>query len=231
MKHKICCIWFLALFIPYMIISLLTVQTKNPDLYVLMFIFAMIFVLSALPVFLFDTKMSRKVEFSEKEEIIERERLIKDAQLARTSEELELEQKKYDLSLERGKLQVLEKEAIEKLKRVVSISDRIQIDMLKNILNLDDIRFARNIFNWAEAFNFTVDGDYLIINKDTVTEFIEALDKQFEMWTAMEKEKIGKIETQSSLTTTITETVQFCTKCGKQNEKNAKFCVICGKKF
>lgn len=42
--------------------------------------------------------------------------------------------------------------------------------------------FLKKIFDWADSFGFRIDGDYLIIKQDTVSDFIEALDKEFLLW-------------------------------------------------
>jgi len=43
------------------------------------------------------------------------------------------------------------------------------------------------IFKWAEEFSFTIDGDYLVINKETVSDFIDALDDEYKKWTSTDK--------------------------------------------
>ena len=53
--------------------------------------------------------------------------------------------------------------------------------------------FSEKIFEWAEEFNFTIDGDYLVVNKETIDDFMSALDAQFESWKIKEEGSDGKI--------------------------------------
>lgn len=94
-----------------------------------------------------------------------------------------LEEKKKRESDLRAKKQ-LEKETktIEKIKTMLEVSTRISLNRMQIALKMDDLSFNNKIFDWAKKFGFTIDGDYLIINKDTVSEFIEMLDKQFVTW-------------------------------------------------
>jgi len=75
-----------------------------------------------------------------------------------------------------------EKEKLEKIKKMMSVSTRINLDRMQNVLDMDKKTFDNKIFEWAEEFGFTIDGDNLIINVNTVSDFIEALDKQFASW-------------------------------------------------
>ena len=72
---------------------------------------------------------------------------------------------------------------------MMEVSTRINLDRMQNVLNMDKKTFDNKIFEWARDFNFTIDGDNLIINKETVSDFIDALDKQFASW-EKGKEKI-----------------------------------------
>ena len=68
---------------------------------------------------------------------------------------------------------------IDKLKRVLNVSNSIKMDQLRNILDLESKTFDTQILEWAEEFEFVIDGDYIIINKNTIDSFIDQLDKQF----------------------------------------------------
>lgn len=93
----------------------------------------------------------------------------------------------------REKEEKLEKESLEKIKKIIKVSTRIKLDMLIDALKMDTQTFNEKIFEWAEKFGFTIDGDYLITNIDTVSDFIDELDKQFAIWEKSEREKIKKI--------------------------------------
>jgi len=92
-------------------------------------------------------------------------------------------------SLEKKEQERLEKETIEKIKEMMEVSKRINLDRMQNVLEMDKKAFDNKIFEWARDFNFTIDGDNLIINKETISDFIDALDKQFASW-EKGKEKI-----------------------------------------
>lgn len=47
-------------------------------------------------------------------------------------------------------------------------------------MSADDL--WKRVFDWAKQFNFRVEGDDLIFNKDTVNEFIASLDTEFRKW-------------------------------------------------
>jgi len=83
----------------------------------------------------------------------------------------------------------LEEESINKLKKMIKVSDRLNLEMIRKALRLEEITFLDKIFDWAEEFGFRIDGDYLIIKKERVLDFIDLLDKQFASW-EKGKEKI-----------------------------------------
>lgn len=91
-----------------------------------------------------------------------------------------LERKKQ---LERERIQKEQEKAIlEKIRKMMEVSSRIKLDMMQNVLKIDKSTFSNKIFEWARQFNFIIDGDYLNIDKDSVTDFITELDRQFESW-------------------------------------------------
>lgn len=91
------------------------------------------------------------------------------------------------------KKNILDKTSIDKLKKILRVSSRFRLDMALDILNIDKKTFDVKILEWSKEFGFIVDGDYLVIKKDKISEFIDALDRQYKSWEKMEKEKDGKI--------------------------------------
>ena len=85
-----------------------------------------------------------------------------------------------------------EQASIDKLKRLVKVSDKIQIERMQKILNINEAAFNKYILDWAENFDLRIDGEYVVINKETVDDFISMLDKQFQTWTNKEQDRIGK---------------------------------------
>ena len=99
----------------------------------------------------------------------------------------------YSCRQKKAKSEKLEKDLIEKIKKIIKVSTRFRLDMMRDILGIDEIIFNDKILNWARDFNFKIEGDYLIINKNTALDLINEFEKQFKMWEKPEKEKIKKI--------------------------------------
>ena len=87
----------------------------------------------------------------------------------------------------------MEREAIEKIKKMMKVSTRLKLDMMQRVLKLNQEVFEEKIFDWASQFDFTIDDDFLVVNKERIDDFIEALDKQFEIWDKKERGRIEKI--------------------------------------
>jgi len=64
---------------------------------------------------------------------------------------------------------------IHKLKDIMDVSKKVRISLIQKILNLKptDINI---ILDWCRKFNFEIDGDFLIINKEKVSELIKSLE-------------------------------------------------------
>lgn len=75
----------------------------------------------------------------------------------------------------------------------MNVSTRINLEMMRNTLNMNKKVFDVKIFNWASEFGFTIDGDYLNIKKERISDFIDELDKQFDTWGKVEQERNKKI--------------------------------------
>ncbi len=87
-----------------------------------------------------------------------------------------------------------DKATIEKLKKILQVSDRVKFDTMRDALNMDKKSFNSRIFDWAVEFNFRINEDVVVINKDSVDDFIDMLDSQFETWGKKELSGTGKIE-------------------------------------
>lgn len=99
----------------------------------------------------------------------------------------------YSCRQKKAKSEKLERDFIEKIKKIIKVSTRFRLDMMRDILGIDEIIFNDKLLNWARDFNFKIEGDYLIINKDTALDFINMLERHFKMWEKPEKEKIKKM--------------------------------------
>ncbi len=114
-------------------------------------------------------------------EKLERERLER--------ERLEKERLEKEKQLRIAK----EKEILEKVRKALNVSARIKLDMMREFLEMDEMTFNKKIFDWASEFEFQIDGEYLIVNKEKISDFIDKLDKQFDTWAKEEEERSRKI--------------------------------------
>jgi hypothetical protein len=76
---------------------------------------------------------------------------------------------------------------------MIESSDQIEIERLRELLNIDKKQFNEKVFDWASEFSFQIDGEYLIIDKEKVSDFIDELDRQFDTWAKEEEERDKKI--------------------------------------
>jgi hypothetical protein len=68
---------------------------------------------------------------------------------------------------------------IDDIERIMRTSTRVNLNRMQDALGMDRQDFNKLIFKWAELFTFTIDGDYLIVNKETVPNFISYLKAKF----------------------------------------------------
>ncbi len=125
-----------------------------------------------------------------KDQILELKKIKEERPLKKQREQQELERKQQELEQK----QQLERGTIEKIKKMVRVSNTISLDMMRKSLNMPEELFLEKIYDWAADFNFKIDGNNLLINQDTVGNFMNALDKQFEDWGKKEAEKTQKRE-------------------------------------
>ncbi len=72
--------------------------------------------------------------------------------------------------------------AIDKIRKMLSVSTRLKLEMMQQVLGLDTATFNNKIFDWAAEFKFKIDGDYVVIEGGDVTGFISKLDAEFADW-------------------------------------------------
>lgn len=87
---------------------------------------------------------------------------------------------------------------LDALKRMMRVSTRLRLDMMRNALKLDQAEFDEKIFAWADEFGFTIDGDYVSFSAAGATDFISELEREFANWGAIERTTGGKIEQRGS---------------------------------
>lgn len=115
----------------------------------------------------------------------------------------------YKIS-EQKRLQKEEKEKIDGIKSMIQVSNKLRLDMIKTALDMDDKLFTDKIIQWAKEFNFIIEGDYLIINQNTITDFLNDL------------------ATESSILSQRGLKIK-CRFCEKSIEYGAIICPYCGK--
>lgn len=76
----------------------------------------------------------------------------------------------------------LDNSVIQKLIKILKVSDEISLEVLRESLHLDRAIFLDKIYDWAEEFHFRIKGEMLIINQDTVDNFIVKLEKCYQEW-------------------------------------------------
>ena len=74
--------------------------------------------------------------------------------------------------------QRLERENFSELKSLMLMSNKVRIDLIQEILKISKTALISLLVKWGERFNFKLDGDYLIINKHTVDDLINELEKE-----------------------------------------------------
>lgn len=94
-----------------------------------------------------------------------------------------------------------EKQILEKLKQILSVSKSVNLERIRRALGLDQDTFDRKIFSWAAQFGFEIDREYINISGGEIDNFIEHLEKEFTSWQIHEKEGFGKVS--SPLNSTV----------------------------
>ena len=70
------------------------------------------------------------------------------------------------------------KDIVEKLISLLRMSKRVRFDMIQEILKVNKETLLQIIINWGKKNYCEIDGDYLNINKDSLTQFLEDLNQK-----------------------------------------------------
>jgi len=81
----------------------------------------------------------------------------------------------------------------DKLKRIMKVSNKIRLDMLRDLLEMDQNTFDNKLITYMKQFGTKVEGNYIIVNKDTLSELLNDLDERREGWDTMEIFKVKKV--------------------------------------
>ena len=64
----------------------------------------------------------------------------------------------------------------------VADGNKINMSKLKQDFSIDDKIFDKKVIEWLQKYDLTIDGDYLIISKENLDDFIKVLEDQFNKW-------------------------------------------------
>jgi len=69
----------------------------------------------------------------------------------------------------------------EKVSEIVRKTSKVELGVMRKILRLDKKSFSKDIVSWSEDFGYKIEGDYVIIPDEEVSNFIKLLrqDKPF----------------------------------------------------
>ncbi len=148
-------------------------------------IISVIAIISFLSIALYLRFTKDKRSRTNKEKLVRIEREVKEKEQREKSERAKRERE----VTKRKQNNVKEKDILEKLRKMMNVTTRIKLEMMRTYLEMDEDIFNKRIFDWAPEFGFTIDGEFLIIKQEAVSDFIDELDKQFDAW---HKEEEGK---------------------------------------
>jgi len=77
-------------------------------------------------------------------------------------------------SLQKGRAKNQHKN-LEQLKSLLEMSKRIKIEMIQTLLNIEKDKLLELLIDWGKKYQFELDGDFLIINKETLPDLIKSL--------------------------------------------------------
>ena len=78
-------------------------------------------------------------------------------------------------SLKKGNAKSNQRKNIEQLKSLLEMSRRIKIEMIQTLLNIEKDKLLELLIDWGVKHQFKIDGDFLVINKETLPDLINSL--------------------------------------------------------
>ena len=115
---------------------------------------------------------------------------------------------------EAEKIQIIEekKQLIQKIKSMLEVSNKLKLDVMRTVLDMDQKEFYEKVFIWAKKFNFLVDGDVIVVDYDSIPRFMNNLVNSFQV------------------SNTVLVKVK-CSNCEKLIDYSAKICPYCGREI
>lgn len=78
-------------------------------------------------------------------------------------------------SLKEGSANLNQHKNLEQLKSLLEMSKRIKIEMIQTLLNMEKDKLLELLIDWGVKYQFEIDGEFLIINKETLPDLIKSL--------------------------------------------------------
>lgn len=167
-----------------------------------------ILILMICPVCILDYQLAKDIKSKMSQEIEDQNRRKYEKALKQKKNKLEKEKKKLYSIIEKEYSIEIDQDTLENLKMLMNESNRIEINKIRKTIDIEKKLFYKKIFDWADAFAFTIDGDFLIINTNTISDFINYLGST---------QKLEKII--------------FCQHCRELINKELSYCIYCGHKL
>ena len=103
----------------------------------------------------------------------ELEHLIDDAKNYKLQDVLDWAQRKYSAS-----------SMIEKMTGLFSISEKVNINDVAGILEIDRPALFKKLVEWGKIFDIKIDGDFLKIKAADIDNLMNLLDQSYTEWTS-----------------------------------------------
>src|SRR5271157_505410 len=88
----------------------------------------------------------------------------------------------------------MESSRMNKLKKLVKVSEKLKISQMAQILNMDEAKLYDRIVDWAADFGFTIDEDVVKFSGGRKDDFIASMNNAFADWNKKTETKDGKLE-------------------------------------
>ena len=80
-------------------------------------------------------------------------------------------------SLKKESVKLNQHKTVEQLKSLLEMSKSIKVELIQTLLNIEKDKLVELLIDWGVKYQFELDGDFLIINKETLPDLIKSLNK------------------------------------------------------
>ncbi len=69
----------------------------------------------------------------------------------------------------------------KKVKEIVKSTNKVELSLMRKVLRMDKKMYIKKIIEWSKEYGYTIEGDYLIVPDEEISNFVELLmqDKPF----------------------------------------------------